>query len=340
MRKWFRFDFGVVGIVAVGMITAVGLMSCMQRKVEGVRNAHKDTAQTAHRKYVGTDDSGRLAYWIPEKDSINHDFVLVAEQLWKIPDTFDYDNRMKWHKKCEDALVHCFDSIHPNSRLSVYEKADSMANVIDRFIQKDADDSTMGMILFQGLENKFLCYKIASLSKEILKLDKSFDKEIRKWYELEENMNDFCCGVVRVAWFGGSGVGPTVNFTINNVFRARIADLNNILAFYKNGSTPSSWSMESAMHDFKNAVEKAAQDLIGDDNCLFDDKESKENYNKIRREALDAKPAFLKTTEQWVELRKGYFAPEKGSGYDRITSEMLARMAYVVLQTNPVAGED
>ena len=65
MRKWFRFDFGMVGIVAVGMITAMGMMSCMQRKVEGARNAHKDTAQTAHRKYVGTDDSGRLAYWIP-----------------------------------------------------------------------------------------------------------------------------------------------------------------------------------------------------------------------------------------------------------------------------------
>lgn len=304
---------------------------------------HKEVTPSLQGEYIRTDDSNRLAYWLPEKDSVNHGYCQVAERLWMLGrendsvDLFDYNYQMQWHERCEQALVHCFDSIYPHSRLSSYEKSDSMANVIFRFFEEDADDTTMGMIVNFDLMNCFLSYKIASLSKEIQKYDKTFDKEILKWNWLHQKMYDFCCGIVNLDWFGGSGAAPVSLATRNSICYDRIADLQNILNYYKDGSVPSSWSIESALYDYTNALketsEKAASTKDMKDMDMFADKEREAAYDGIYHQMLDAKAQLSDSINSWIRLRKELLIPNgntRKKSSESITSDMLERMAKTI----------
>ena len=90
---------------------AMCLIACKQKETKQSREIGAVPAE--QKDYVRTDDSKRLAYWFPEKDSINHDLVLAAEPLWMLgrenddADIFDYDYQMQWQEECEKSLVHC-----------------------------------------------------------------------------------------------------------------------------------------------------------------------------------------------------------------------------------------
>ena len=327
-------------------LASMCLIACKQKETKQSREI--DAIPSVQKDYVRTDDSKRLAYWFPEKDSINHGLVLAAAPLWMRgkenddANIFDYGYQMQWQQECEKCLVHCFDSIYPNSKLSLYEKTDSMINVISRFFAEDADETTMGMIINLDLENSFLTYKIASMSKEVLDNEKSFDTEIRKWNELHQRMNEFCCGVVHLDWFGGSGAVPVSIATRNIICRDRIADLQNILDYLKKGIVPSSWSIESAMYHFQNALKETAGKVTSTDRMKemdsFYDKEGETTYDSIYHQVLDTQPLLLKTIIDWIEIRKGLFmakkSPNQKISYDRITSAMLERMAKTISESS------
>ena len=315
------------------VIIIIGFDSCKQ----------KEPALSLRGEYVRTDDPNRLAYWLPEKDSVNHEYCLVAERLWMFGrdndsvDVFDYNYQMQWHERCEQTLVHCFDSIYPQSSLSSYEKSDSMVNVIFRFFDEDADDTTMGMVVNFDLLNCFLSYKIASLSKEIMKYDKTIEKEILKWNWLHQKMYDFCCGIVNLDWFGGSGAGPVSIATRNSICYDRIADLQNILNYYKDGSVPSSWSIESSLYDFKKTLketsEKAASTADMKEMDMFADKEREAAYDGIYHQMLDAKSQLSDSINSWVGLRKVLLVPNgsiRKKSSESITSDLLERMAKTI----------
>ena len=326
-------------------LAAMSQSSCKHK--ETVLSQEVEIAQSEQKEYVRTDDSKRLAYWFPEKDSINHGLVSVAERLWMLGrendhvDIFDYDYQMRWQQNCEKSLVHCFDSIYPHSSLSLYEKTDSMVNVISRFFAEDADDSTMGMIINLDLENSFLIYKIASMSREILRYEKSFDKEIRKWNDLHQRMNDFCCGIVNLEWFGGSGAGPVSIATRNIICIDRIADLQNIIDYLKNGLVPSSWSIESSIYQFQNALKETAGKVTSTNEMkemdLFYDKERETTYDSIYHKVLNTRSQLMNTAKEWIEIRKGIPLPgnsKQVSPCEPITSVMLERMAKTILESS------
>lgn len=298
------------------------------------------------KEYVRTDDPNRLAYWLPEKDSINHAYVSAAECLWMSGrendsvDIYDYDYQMEWQNRCEETLVHCFDSIYPNSSgLTQYEKSDSMLNVIIRFFAEDADESNMGVIINLDLENCFLSYKIATMSKEVLKYQESFDKEIKKWNELHLRMNDFCCGVVGLDWYGLSGAAPASLATRNTICDDRITDLQNIINYYKDNDVPTVESAESALLHFSNAVKETAGKVKTTEEMkemeILDEKEKEATYNEIYHKVMASQRPLIETAKEWIELRKDYFTPKSDrkqeTSFDPITSDMLERMAKTIL---------
>ena len=324
------------------VMALIGLASCKQKDA-----AQKvETLPVQQQEYVGTDNPNKLAYWFPEKDSVNHGYVSVAEHLWNLGredervDIFDYDVQMQWQKECEEVLVSCFDSIYPQSSLSSFEKSDSMVNVISSFFEEDAEETTMGMVINFDLTNSFLSYKIASLSKEILKYNENFVDEILKWNEIHPEMNDFCCGIVHLDWFGGSGAGPVSLATMNAICSDRISDLQHILNYYKNGAVPSSWSVESALYDFRRALEQTSGKATTTEQMkemdLFYDEERAATYDGIYQQMMKAKARLSDSIGGWVELRKELLqpngqAPKKSP--EAITSGMLERMAKTVMET-------
>ena len=78
----------------------IGFASCKQKEV----------TNSLQGEYVRTDDSNRLAYWLPEKDSVNHGYCQVAERLWMLGrendsiDLFDYQavqlREIRFHGQC------------------------------------------------------------------------------------------------------------------------------------------------------------------------------------------------------------------------------------------------
>lgn len=116
MRK---FIFIVIAIIIVG-IAVVAIPK--QKKDEPVsQEAEKEETIDSAAVAASRETSERLAYWFPHHDSLNHGLVLVAEELWQVDSAAANSNtisRFVWHERCEKALSHCFDSIHPGFNLS------------------------------------------------------------------------------------------------------------------------------------------------------------------------------------------------------------------------------
>ena len=155
-------------------------------------------------------------------------------------------------------------------------------------------------------------------------------------------MNEYCCGVVHLDWFGGSSAVPVSIATRNIICRDRIADLQNILDYLKKGIVPSSWSIESAMYQFQNALKETAGKVTSTDRMKemdsFYDKESETTYDSIYHQVLNTQPLLLKTAKEWIEIRKGLLTAKKSPNqkltYDRITSDMLERMAKTISESS------
>ena len=70
----------------------------------------------------------------------------------------------------------------------------------------------------------------------------------------------------------------------------------------------------------------------------FYDKESETTYDSIYHQVLDTQPLLLKTAKEWIEIRKGLLTAKKSPNqqltYDRITSDMLERMAKTISESS------
>ena len=227
-----KFIFLVIAIIIIG-IAIVSIPELKKDKqidvISGEENEYRPTTDCS-------DDTDRLAFWFPHHDSLNRGFVLVAEQLWRLDSAAANSNtigRTVWYEKCEKALSHCFDSVHPGSNLPETQKADSMLTEIAAFFEQDADYTTMGMIVNISLQNDFLIYRTAAQASSIQKHDSSFVDEFNAWDGFQKALNDFCLGVVNWNWFGGSGAGPASLAERNAILQCRLDDLKRIHKQYR-----------------------------------------------------------------------------------------------------------
>ena len=133
-----KFIFGVIGVIIAGIVVVA--IPKHKKEESAYLVAEKENADSSVQ--TREDDSDRLGFWFPHHDSLNRGFVLVAEQLWRLDSAAANSNtigRTVWYEKCEKALSHCFDSVHPGSNLPETQKADSMLTEIAAFFEQDAD---------------------------------------------------------------------------------------------------------------------------------------------------------------------------------------------------------
>lgn len=264
---------------------------------------------------ISENESDRLAFWFQHHDSINHELVLLAEHLWRLDSAAangDNEERNKWYRECESALILGFDSIHPHSSLSNYVKADSMLSEIETFFERDADYSTMGMIVNYDLQNSFLVYRMTAEAIKILEYEPSFTIEIKAWDRLQKAMNDFCLGIVHLDWFGGSGVGPASLATRNMIIQSRIDDLKNIHGMYAgnnnlaevNDNNDFDAKFTKSESEFSRAIDKVASSVSNVEEAkeyLLEDRLS--DYKVLYEKVQGAKKPLLKSLEEWKRVR-------------------------------------
>ena len=318
-----KFIFLVIAIIIIG-IAIVSIPELKKDKqidvISGEENEYRPTTDCS-------DDTDRLAFWFPHHDSLNRGFVLVAEQLWRLDSAAANSNtigRTVWYEKCEKALSHCFDSVHPGSNLPETQKADSMLTEIAAFFEQDADNTTMGMIVNISLQNDFLIYRTAAQASSIQKHDSSFVDEFNAWDGFQKALNDFCLGVVNWNWFGGSGAGPASLAERNAILQCRLDDLKRIHKQYRRDFDMRIYSRndigdaiddeyKKIKSEFKATVEKVAKSIKKDENVkeyLSEDRLTA--YNELFNKIHASEKPLIKAFDDWLKVRKS-FPKDEGS---------------------------
>lgn len=318
-----KFIFLVIAIIIIG-IAIVSIPELKKDKqidvISGEENEYRPTTDCS-------DDTDRLAFWFPHHDSLNRGFVLVAEQLWRLDSAAANSNtigRTVWYEKCEKALSHCFDSVHPGSNLPETQKADSMLTEIAAFFEQDADYTTMGMIVNISLQNDFLIYRTAAQASSIQKHDSSFVDEFNAWDGFQKALNDFCLGVVNWNWFGGSGAGPASLAERNAILQCRFDDLKRIHKQYRRDFDMRIYSRndigdaiddeyKKIKSEFKATVEKVAKSIKKDENVkeyLSEDRLTA--YNELFNKIHASEKPLIKAFDDWLKVRKS-FPKDEGS---------------------------
>ena len=318
-----KFIFLVIAIIIVG-IAVVAIPDLKKDKQIDVRSGEENEYRP---NTDCSDDTDRLAFWFPHHDSLNRGFVLVAEQLWRLDSAAANSNtigRTVWYEKCEKALSHCFDSVHPGSNLPETQKADSMLTEIAAFFEQDADYTTMGMIVNISLQNDFLIYRTAAQASSIQKHDSSFVDEFNAWDGFQKALNDFCLGVVNWNWFGGSGAGPASLAERNAILQCRLDDLKRIHKQYRRDFDMRIYSRndigdaiddeyKKIKSEFKATVEKVAKSIKKDENVkeyLSEDRLTA--YNELFNKIHASEKPLIKAFDDWLKVRKS-FPKDEGS---------------------------
>ena len=318
-----KFIFGVIAIIIVGIV----VVAIPKHKKEKTSQEVEETEKGDNTVNAREDDSDRLAFWFPHHDSLNRGFVLVAEQLWRLDSAAANSNtigRTVWYEKCEKALSHCFDSVHPGSNLPETQKADSMLTEIAAFFEQDADYTTMGMIVNISLQNDFLIYRTAAQASSIQKHDSSFVDEFNAWDGFQKALNDFCLGVVNWNWFGGSGAGPASLAERNAILQCRLDDLKRIHKQYRRDFDMRIYSRndigdaiddeyKKIKSEFKATVEKVAKSIKKDENVkeyLSEDRLTA--YNELFNKIHASEKPLIKAFDDWLKVRKS-FPKDEGS---------------------------
>jgi len=308
MRK---FIFTFVAIIVIGIIIIhfpKGYNDISELK-------QSETTIKDCTSYSDEDDSDRLAFWFQHHDSVNHGLVIIAEYLWQLDSAAANGNnaeRNKWYRKCEAALIHGFDSIHPHVSASNYVKADSMLSEIAAFFEEDADYSTMGMIVNLDLQNSFLIYRMIAENTQILQYEPSFTTEIEAWNRLQEVLNVFCLGVVNLDWFGGSGAAPASLATRNMIIQSRIDDMKNICRLYRGDdsiktlytSNTIEAQLSKSHAEFVRAINRVASSVSTVEESkdyLPEDRLS--DYKVLYDKVQNSKSPLKKSIDEWKKTR-------------------------------------
>ena len=334
-----KFIFLVIAVIIVG-IAVVAIPDLKKDEQIDVKSGeeNEDSPTTD-----SSDNSDRLAYWFPQHDSVNHGLVCLAEELWRTDSAIIYGSnteRAEWFSRCKEVLVQGFDSIHSGSTLSNYIKADSMLTEIEAFFEKDADLSTMGMIVNLDLQSDFILYRMSAESEQIMTFDSTID-ESKDWGYLQKAMTDFCLGIVQADWFGGSGVGPASLATRNSILETRLGDLKRINKLCRmdfpsriTGAREFGEQIEKhlagSVDQFKKTIEQTAKSIDTADEAkewLPEDRlnDYKTLYDKIQA----SKEPLLKALSNWLVARdktpKCAINAEKAARnrYKEITAEMV-----------------
>lgn len=254
------------------------------------------------------DDPQSLAFWHFEEDSVNHGFVEVADVLWRFDkdgDSLDIDDlgyRLAWYEKSEKALVHCFDSIHPNTKLSDAEKADSMLNELEAFFEQFVDNyrkNNYGSFLY--VRQNFARFRCLALSHAILEKDTTFRKEMEAWENVHKEMRAFCNCAILARFFGGNIIGLEEVVAINAIYDRRRDDLARLYSLYQNESLPydDSKTPVKAKAILLESMEKTIRQIEPREEYYYD-KQEKHDFDSLCYKIQVSKTTLVTAIENWL----------------------------------------
>lgn len=305
--------------IMIVFLMALSVLSCKNDKITST--------------WERSEDPQSLAFWHYEEDSVNHGFVEVAEVLWRFDkdgDSLDIDNleyRLAWYEKSKKALVHCFDSIHPNTKLPDAEKADSMLNELEKFFEQFVDNyrkNNYGDFLY--IRHNFARFRCLALSHAILEKDTTFRKEMEAWESVHKEMKTFCNCAIHAKFFGGNIIGLEEVIAINAIYDRRRDDLARLYSLYRNESLPYDESKPSAKAKaiLQKSMERTISQIEPRDEYYYDKRE-KQEFDSLCYKVQASRKTLLVAIENWLNTREQLSLSNSNTGKKRLdqSSSML-----------------
>lgn len=236
----------------------------------------------------------------------NPALAIVADKcsdiMYEAMDEYSFKKLLPIHSKCEQVLVYYYDSIHPDQTISAAKKAEMMLDELENTLDCDVAMTTIDMGYVINLRYTFLQYRMIALSKELIKHDTSFKKEIDAWQNLMVELDIFITSAIHIDWFNGSGASNAIIDGLNDIYACRVNDLMRLICMddgkYSFGNIPSDSgrdTLNASIQDAKLRVLSSNEIKTGDDykaNAL------KELHRNVMNEQI------IKAWDKWMKIRK------------------------------------
>lgn len=250
-----------------------------------------------------------LSDLLPEKNKENEAYVKLAEPIWDYPnEDVKFEEKIAWLQSVQKSLAAGFDSHVGASGLDEGQKADSMAQILKRFLTDSEDYTTYGMVITENVKTAFANYNQISVYDKLLRKSPDYSVEITKWLAFKNDVGNFISTCICLDYYGGTMVGPCLAAAESRLNEAR---LKSTIGMLENGSNEGA-NVEEAKKELLETIQLHAKYLLTDLNKRMasetneDDDEPKvtvqeKAYLSKLNNSLQKIPNSL---DEWLKTRK------------------------------------
>ena len=214
----------------------------------------------------------------------------------------------KWMNNYRKRLCAYFDKHNLGSdTISVYAKADTVINTIERLYDLSEEWTTMGMIVENSTMYslyKFREFNVLSHIQSFCADEDDYDllnQEMTLFNRVAKEMGVIAVNIVYLNYWGGSIVGPMATYITNGIINARIDMCQTILDIIDHGG----WHSQGVYPDIAkkmlvDSCSKAIDDFYN--NKDFYEERGDLNYGETVQKAKDALKEISPLLDEWLTV--------------------------------------
>lgn len=247
-----------------------------------------------------------------EEDTVprNPDYEAFLGSLQKV----DIDKKTV-PERLQKKLLNLFNKKHPKSKLSSYEKQDSMVAMLMTYHDKTSDlMTTAGMIGYSGVDGYLQKLRLSLLNQYVVSKHPEMSDEIQLWSSFNDVMAKYYGKMGELEFFDGSMAPLMSASSVGSLLSCRIDDLKRLSG---------TGNLKSATSEFRKQIGKN-HNFFDPENIGYNNED--EGYIELYKSFVKLESRLKSTFSKWVEARK------------EVCPEGLAR--YIKILTNRITPVD
>lgn len=287
-----------------------------------------------------------LAFWTADTIiKTNPHLVRLMDSLYQyvvrneLPENDDRTNR-KWMQEYRNQLCNYYKETRQSDSISDFAMADSIIAEANALWSLDNDESTMGMIISNGVERTRLTFQQYNEYEKLNSICESEEQreilleEFTEWLKLESLFYRIFANCVDLQYWGGTIRGPMVTRgeleilkTHIELYKKEYSIISNSVNQWEDNGTFLRPAQNLLISCSKQALEKCDYNPChGEDSIEYNEiyKETKSLLNKLP----DHIDTWCKSRQPWEEneMYPGWLCRE----CPRHTSEVLIKLAHII----------
>lgn len=302
--------------------------------------SNKDNDISVHN--TKPDDAEGLEFWTADTVLYsNTELVHLMDTLYRYTradfPADNIDNDIKWMDKYRQQLCDYYKRVHPGNNISSFSMADSVLREARELWALDADESTMGMIVNNSVEETRLIFEQFNAYSKLLSVCKNESQrkllkdEFEAWIKMEQIFSAFYSDCVDLEFWGGSISGPIRTAGILSIWQSHI-DLYQ--KEYTILATDDGWKDSGTfVIPARKLLLECCNEAIINYYCseCEDKNDSYEECYEETNQTINQLPRYI---DDWINKRKPWeeemCTDWLRPAYSRNTAEVLIKMANII----------